>query len=134
MKYKFLEHKADAKFQAFGETLEEAFSNSAIAMTSIMTDPEKVKGNIVKKIQIKGNDKKSLLYNFLEELLILLDTENFILHEVKKIKIKENELTAELIGDELNNNYEVKSDVKAVTYNNMEIKENPFIVQVVCDI
>jgi SHS2 domain-containing protein len=31
-KFKFLEHTADIKFQAFGKTKEEAFKNSAFAM------------------------------------------------------------------------------------------------------
>ncbi len=134
MKYKFLEHTADAKFQAFGKSLEEAFSNAALAVMSIMIDPKKVNPKITKEVNVKGNDKESLLYNFLEELLILLDTENFILNNVKELKIKGNSLKANLIGDELNNKYELKSDVKAITYNEMFIKENPFIVQVVCDI
>jgi len=87
-----------------------------------MIDPERVKPKITKKIFAQGEDKKSLLYNFLEQFLILLDTENFILHKVKKIKIIENKLTAEVIGDFITEKYELKSDVKAVTYNEMEIK------------
>lgn len=134
MKYKFLEHKADAKFQAFGKSLEEAFSNAALAMTSIMISPETVEPKITKKISAKGKDKKALLYNFLEQFLVLLDIESFILHEVKEIKITGNKLTAEVVGDFITNEYELKSDVKAVTYNHMEIKEKPYMVQVVVDI
>ncbi|MFA5176122.1 MAG: archease [Candidatus Nanoarchaeia archaeon] len=134
MKYKFLEHKADAKFQAFGKSLEEAFSNAALAMTSIMISPELVEPKITKKITASGKDKKALLYNFLEQFLVLLDIESFILHEVKNIKITGNKLTAEVVGDLITDKYSLKSDVKAVTYNHMEIKEKPYIVQVVVDI
>jgi len=134
MKYKFLEHRADAKFQAFGKTLEEAFSNAALAMTSVMTDPIKIKSKIKHKISVKGEDKKSLLYNFLEQSLILLDTKKFLLHKIRNIKIKDNKLTAELIGDNFNNQYKIKINIKAVTYNDMFIKEKPYIIQVVVDI
>ncbi|MBS3163252.1 archease [Candidatus Woesearchaeota archaeon] len=134
MKYKFLEHRADAKFQAFGKSLEEAFSNAALAMTSVMTDYNKIKSKLTHKIKVKGSDKKSLLYNFLEQLLILLDTEKFLLHKIRNIKIDGNELTAELIGDKFNNQYDIKINIKAVTYNEMEIKEKPYMVQVVVDI
>ncbi|MDD5651165.1 MAG: archease [Candidatus Nanoarchaeia archaeon] len=135
MKYKFLEHKADAKFQAFGKTLEETFSNAALAMTSVMTDYEKIKPNVTYKIEAEGSDKKALLYNFLEQLLILLDTESFLLHKVKSIKINKNKLEAEFIGDKFSkNNYVIKINIKAVTYNDMEVKEKPFMVQVVVDI
>ena len=131
MKYKYLEHTADVKFQAFGKTLQEAFSNAAYAMINIISE-DKIKNKITKKIKVKGVDKKSLLYAFLEELLFLLNTENFILSKVKEIKINK-ELTATLIGDNTKN-YKLNTDVKAVTYNEMFIKEKPYIVQVVLDI
>ena len=132
MKYKYLEHTADIKFQAFGKSLEEAFSNSAYAMINIICE-KKVRERITKRIKVKGIDKKSLLYRFLEEILFLLNTKNFLLSKVKKIKIKGNELTAVLTGDDLKN-YKLGLDVKAVTYNDMFIKEKPFLIQVVLDI
>ena len=135
MKFKFLEHTADAKFQAFGKNLEEAFTNAALALTKIMTD-NKVKTKITKKIKVSGNDNKSMLYNFLEELLFLLDTKNFLLGKIKEIKIKNNTLTAVLIGDNNIKDYEVKTNIKAITYNEMFIKQekNKFALQVVLDI
>ena len=45
VKFKFLEHTADAKFQAYGKNMEEAFSNAALAMFSIITDTKKIKKN-----------------------------------------------------------------------------------------
>lgn len=134
MKYKFLEHKADAKFKAFGKNLNEAFSNAALAMFSIMVNTKKVEGKIKKEIKVKGKDKKALLYNFLEELLFLLDTENFLLHKIEKLEIKNNELKAIILGDKINKKYEILGEVKAVTYNSMEIKEKPYMVQVVVDL
>ena len=132
MKYKYLEHTADIKFQAFGKTLGEAFSNSAYAMINIISE-DKIKEKVIKKIKVKGIDEKSLLYNFLEEILFLLNTKNFLLSKVKEIKIKDKELTATLTGDKLDN-YKLGLDVKAVTYNDMFIKERPYIIQVVLDI
>jgi len=135
MKFKFLEHTADAKFQAFGKNLEEAFVNAALALTKIMID-SKVKAKITKKIKVSGNDNKSLLYNFLEELLFLLDTKNFLLSKIKEIKIKNNTLTAVLIGDNNLKSYEIKTNIKAITYHEMFIKQenNKFALQVVLDI
>ena len=131
-KIEILEHIADGKFKAYGKNLEEAFENAALAMFSLMTDTKKVKGKIRKKISVEGKDLKNVLYNFLEELLFLLDSENFLLKEVKKIKIIKNKLSAEIIGDRAEN-YEIYGDVKAVTYNSMEISEKPCFVQVVVD-
>lgn len=131
LKYRFLEHTADAKFQAFGKDLEECFSNAALAMTSVMMDYKKVKSKSKHKIRVKGTDMKNLLYNFLEEILFLVETKNFILSKVEKLKISKNVLVAELVGDDLRN-YEIHNHIKAVTYNEMEVEGD--FVQVVVDI
>ena len=134
-KYRFLEHTADAKFQAFGKTMEEAFGNAALAMFKVMIDPKDVKPKIEKTIKAEGQDEKSLLYNWLEELLFLLDSEGFLLNKVKEMKIKGDTLQAKVVGDNAKD-YSTHGDVKAVTYNDMEIRKekNKYTVQVVVDI
>ena len=134
-KYKFLEHTADVKFQAFGKNLEEAFTNSALATTEIMTE-DKVKAKEEKTITVSASKKETLLYEFLEHLLFLVDTEGFILSEVKTLEIKENyKLTATILGDNADN-YEIQTHIKAVTYSDMFIKEeeNQVTIQIVHDI
>lgn len=135
MKFKFLEHTADVKFQAFGSSLEKAFENSALAMFNHMYEG-KVKERIKKKFKVVGKDFESLLYNFLEELLFLLDSEFFFLSKIKvKIDKKKMELNAQVSGD-IAKNYKANVDVKAVTYNEMFVKKqgNRFICQVVLDV
>lgn len=135
MKYKFLSHTADVKFRAYGKTLNSAFENSALAMFKTMY-PEKVKNKIEKKIKVKGKDFESLLYNFLEELLILLDSKDFFLSKVKvKIDKKTFSLEAIVYGDSTKN-YEISLQVKAITYNEMVIKQidGEYVCQVVLDV
>ena len=120
--YKFLEHTADVKFQSFGKTIEEAFTNAAYALAETITKKTKIKEKTTWKIDASGKDLPSLLYNFLEEFLFLLDAENFILSKITKINIKEEELEAEVTGD-LASNYKLTNDVKAITYNEMFVKQ-----------
>jgi len=136
MRYKFLPHTADIKFQAFGKNLEEVFANSALAMFNSMYEA-KVKEKTKKKVTAHGKDFESLLYNFLEELLILFDSEGFILSKVTNIKIDEKnfDLKAEVLGDDAKN-YKIHLDIKAVTYNEMFVKKQgeEWIAQVVLDV
>ena len=122
MKYKFLSHTADAKFQAFGNSLEGCFENSAYAMKELICGKIKIRNKIQKKIKIHGNDMNNLLYNFLEEFLYLLDAENFIFARISKIDISPGRLVAELIGDDASN-YKICNDVKAITYNEMKVEK-----------
>jgi SHS2 domain-containing protein len=136
MKYEFFEHTADAKFRAYGTTIEEAFSNAAEAMFSLMIDPAKVEARQDKVIEVAGTDEKSLLYSFLEEFLFLFDTKGFLLNHVKEIRISGSRLTAKAVGDTLSDKYKVEGDVKAVTYNEMDITrgDTKVTVQVVLDV
>jgi len=147
MKYKFLSHTADIKFQAFGNSLEEAFENSFEALKQVIVDKTKIKNKKTITIKVKGNDLKELLYNFLEETLFLLDAKDFIVGEIKNIKIDKDkfQLTGEVVGD-MASDYKISNDVKAITYNDMEIVspskngvsqtkyKNKFVIQVVLDV
>ncbi|MFQ5801026.1 MAG: archease [Candidatus Hydrothermarchaeales archaeon] len=125
--YEYLKHTADLKFKAWGETLEEAFSNAAFAMVDFMIKTEKVEPKIERKINIEAENLEALLYLWLEAFLINLDAEFFIPHEVKEIKINESngryQLRATVVGDENRGQYEFSGGVKAATYNDMEIKK-----------
>jgi len=136
MKYKFLEHTADIKFQAFGKTLEKVFENSAKALIKSIYK-KKIKSKIKKQISVKGKDFESLLYNFLEEIIVLIDTDNFLCSQVKNIVIDKDKfkLTAKLVGDN-SEKYKIETHIKAITLSEMFVKQQgkKWITQVVVDI
>jgi len=135
MKFKFLEHTADVKFQAFGKDVEEVFKNSGLALKETIAPKIKVKNKIKKQFKVEGKDNEAFLYNFLEEFLFLLDAENFLLNKIKVKFVKSKKLEAEVWGDKASN-YKFTNDVKAVTYNEMFVKQqkNKWIAQVVLDV
>ena len=135
-KYRFLDHTADVKFQAFGATLEEVFTNAALAMASLMCQ-EKVSSRSSVRVQVEGRDLESLLYNFLEEFLVLFDSRNFLLARVEAVEIdnRELKLEAEAVGDRAGD-YEIYLGIKAVTYSDMFVRQenNAWVAQVVLDV
>lgn len=134
--FEFLDHTADVKFRAYGESLEELFENSAKAMIGSMTDG-KIEKKKVEKIKINSNNLESMMYEFLEELLFIMDSKELVFAGIKKIKIdKENfKLEGEIYFDDLKN-YKFHLDVKAVTYNEMyvELNKRTWVAQVVLDV
>ena len=135
-KFEFLEHTADIKFQAFGKSVREVFENSGLALFNILYD-KNVKGKKSYKIKAKGNDFESLLYNFLEEFLILFDSKNFLPGKIKNLKLNEKDfrIEAEVVGDDAKN-YSFDIDVKAITYHEMFVKQEKggWVCQVVVDV
>ncbi len=139
-KYEYLPHTADMKFRAYGKSVEEAFTNAAIAMYCIMVETGKVKAKATKKIAAEGADLPALLQSFLEQFIILLDTDNFFLSEIKRLSIKKSSrgysLTAVAAGDEAKNYETIGPQVKACTYNSMLVRQEgkKWVAQVVVDI
>ena len=138
-KFEFLEHTADTKIRAYGINLEDAFKNVVVATTSVMTNPDLLKEASSKKVFVKSKNLKALLYDFLEEMLFLLDTEGFLAKRAVALRIVEGdgfELSCELIGDFVSGGYDVHTTAKAATYSEMDIFDNKegVVVQFVLDL
>jgi SHS2 domain-containing protein len=135
MKYKFLKHTADVKFQVFGKSLKELFENSIEALLNSMTS-SKIKDEKSFKINVKGKDLEALLYAFLEEVLILIDSENFLVSRVEfEIDEKNFKISGKFFGDDISH-YDIRTHIKSVTYSEMFVKKEKdnFIAQVVLDV
>lgn len=132
-KFELLEHTADIKFKIFGSTLNEIFENAVLAFSYYVGNGERIGTKKGKIIEVKGNDTESLFYNFIDELIYLIDAENFLTAKAS-VLLRGNNLKAELFGDSASN-YNLKL-VKAATYSEMKIekKENGWEAQIVLDV
>jgi len=138
-KFRFLDHTADAKFQAFGRTLEEAFANAALAVASLMWDPAKVGPMLDHLVDVQGRDLEQLLVRFLGEIIYVFETRGFLVAAVPDLTIDKEDgglrLRAVFKGDNQPAQYVIFGHVKAVTYNEMRIDQGcPVTVQVVVDV
>lgn len=145
--YEFLSHTADVKFRAYGKSLDELFKNASEAMSSVLIPPSQVRSKAKKKIRKESLDIESLLFDFLEEFIYLMDTENFILSTVESVKICEKTkpekgaqtkvfiLDAEVSGDSAQD-YDFSGDIKSITHHEMYVKKEKdrYVAQVVVDV
>jgi SHS2 domain-containing protein len=138
VKFEFFEVTADVGYKAYGNTLEEAFENAALAMFEVITDTSKIEARIEKKVEIESEDELALLYDWLTELLYLHDSEYLVFSKFK-VKIEEKNglynLKGVLWGEEFEREvHESREDVKAVTYHMMKVKKKDgYVVQVILD-
>ncbi|KAK2576599.1 hypothetical protein KPH14_005269 [Odynerus spinipes] len=129
VKYEYLDHTADVQLHAWGDTLEEAFEQCAIAMFGYMTDLRRVEIREVQQIEAEGHDLQSLLYHFLDELLFLFSAEPYIV--AKKVKINEFDsenfkIKTTVYGEEFDiSKHSQEAEVKAITYSAMQILDRP---------
>jgi len=134
--FEFLEHTADAYIAAFGKSLSDAFENAALAMFETMTDTADVERKCEDIVEVEGDDEKSLLYNWLESLLIKFEVENMLFSGFKILSISRGadgklNLKARIYGEPFNpEKHKQKVGIKAVTYHRMEINKEPCKVTV----
>ncbi len=126
-----MEHVTDAFIEVTGSTLEEAFTNAGMSIVDTIVDIKSVEEKIQKKIEIIGKDLNHLLYNWLEEIIILTITEGFVTRRfsVQLTKKDDYSIVATLSGEELDfNKHHFKVEIKSPTFHLMEIKQNKQIV------
>ncbi|HTX61871.1 MAG TPA: archease [Methanobacterium sp.] len=138
-KYEFFDVTADVGFRAYGNTMEEAFENAALATFEVITDTTKIRPSIKREVHITSEDPCALLYDWLDEMIFLHDSEFLIFNRFKlEITKKEGEyvLKGDVWGESFNQDiHEIREDVKAVTYHLMDVKEeNGFTLRVILDI
>ncbi|MDA0756097.1 MAG: archease [Crenarchaeota archaeon] len=125
MSYKTLEHATDAIIEVTADNLEEAFEVAGISVIDTILNRSKVEENNSKKITVKGKDLEYLLYNWLEEIIILTITDGFagkrILLDITKND--EYQINAEIFGELINlRKHEFKVEIKSPTFHEMEIE------------
>ena len=125
-KIKYIEHPSDVGFEVYGDSLEELYANAAIAMYCLMTDVDEIEGDEEREIEINSEDLYSLMFDWLDELIFLFDSESLVM---KKFDIAVNETDFSICGNCKGGKFDPSRHVsgiiiKAVTYNMMEIKNN----------
>lgn len=123
MRYKLLEHTADAMVEVQGKDLGEMFGNAAYAMFDQITDLSKVEPKGELKMVMSGDTREQLLVDFLQELLFVHDTEDLVFGEFE-IKTDGKTLEAVIRGEKFDEKKHTKrSVVKGVTYHRLEFDD-----------
>ena len=128
-KFRYLRHTADIAFFAYGNTLEDCFKSSSIAMLSSMREVNKldIKNNLKKQnIKEKATNIDNLLWYFLQKIISITYVKSILPISIEKIKIsKKNKffyLNAQIIykNDQIENSFLM--DVKAVTPHDLKVE------------
>ncbi len=140
MPFEFFDVTADIGYRAYGDTLDQAFENAGLALFEVITDTSALKPLIKKTISLKSEDKKALLYDWLNELIFLHDVEYLVFSrfqvDISGDENKGYQLDAVVWGEEFEQyHHESRDEVKAVTYHLMEIeKDDGYWLQVILDV
>jgi SHS2 domain-containing protein len=126
--YKILEDevKSDYAFEVIADSLSELFKGAGLATMEAMVISDTVGKNKEWSFEVKAEDEKMLLYDFLSELIYLKDAETALFSDFE-ITIEEKEqlaLTCKALGAEINWEEDILlTDVKAVTMYEFKVEK-----------
>ena len=126
MSYRHLEHSTDAIIEVTAPNLSTAFEVAGKSVVETIIDPSKIEEKIVKRVSITGKDLRYLLYNWLEEVIILTITDGFAAKRIL-VKIESNheyKIQAEFFGEEIDiKKHGFRVEIKSPTFHEMDIQE-----------
>jgi len=136
-KFEVVDISGDAGIRAYGETLEDVFTNAAIGMYSLVTDLEGI--GEIKEIVVTAESRslEGLLVSWLNELIFHFDTYGFMGREIRVETLQNNRIVAKISGEDFDpERHERRLLIKAATYHqlSMEKKEGHWVANVIFDI
>ena len=118
----------DAYIEVQGDTLEQAFEFAAKALVDTMVNVNSVAPIEQEQIVAEGHDLESLLYNWLEAVMLKLIVDKKALSDFEVFISKHDDkyqLKAMVKGEQFDvEKHQYKVEIKGVTYHMMKIEQN----------
>lgn len=133
--FEFYEHTADVGIRAWGPTLDVAFAEAAKGLVANMVDVPAAKEPRERVLELDAENLERLLFHFLDEVLFLFQTEQFVVGDASVELSGETRLRATLTGedhDEARHGH--VHEIKAITYHDLAVRHDPPEVSVIVDI
>jgi len=122
--YELVDHTADLGIRVWADDIKGLFEEAARALFDIITDLTKVEAHVKREIVVRGSGREELMVAWLNELLYLHEVDHLLFRDFSIAEIDEGTVTGVANGEEFDQDrHSVKTEVKAVTYHQLEIKE-----------
>ncbi|MCD6390570.1 MAG: archease [Dehalococcoidia bacterium] len=135
--FEIIDHVADVGIVAYGKDAKELFSNAALALFSLITEPESIEEKLQLDLEVSSEDMDSLLVEWLNELIYLFDVERILFNRFDIRSLTRNELDATCYGEGIDSmKHKIKLGVKAATYHMLKLEQNGdgYKAQIILDI
>ncbi len=135
--YEIFEHTADLGLRVRAPTLPELLADAGRGLFAIVVeDLASIQPVVTREFQIAGSDKTYLLFDWLNELLYVCDTERLAFSQFD-VQITADGLTATVRGEPLDPaRHHLTHEIKAITYHGLKVEqtEEGWLAEVIVDI
>ena len=120
--YRILEHTADIGIESWGESIRECFEQAGYGLAELLGGQAVSGAADQAHVSSSGGDRGALLVDFLNQLLLLHETQEVAFSEIKVTRITGTELEAEVEIQPIEGETET-TGIKAATYHRLEMLE-----------
>ena len=130
-------HEADIGIRGTGETLEQAFAQTAMAMTAVIVEPARVAPLQAVEIRCDNPDRALLLVDWLNALIYEMDTRKMLFGKYRVI-LNGPKLIGTAWGETVDvHRHHPAAQIKAATYTELKVEQTPdhgWMAQCVVDV
>ena len=120
--FEIIDHAADIGIIVYGTGIEELFSNAALALFNLITEPQGVEEKLHLDLEVSSEDRDGLLVEWLNELIYLFDAKHILFKRFDIESLTHNQLKATCHGESFDPvKHKIKIGVKAATYHMLKI-------------
>jgi SHS2 domain-containing protein len=137
MGYELLDHTGDLGIRVWADDVKGLFQQAALALFDIITDLETIEVHLSREVSVQGAGQEELLVAWLNELLYLHEVEELLFCAFDLFDLGAESVHGVAKGERFRQGrHRIKTAVKAVTYHQLEIKEQDkrWQAQVIFDI
>lgn len=121
-RWEHFEHKGDIGIRGFGATLEEAFSNAALAMTAVITSPDLIALKESIEVECSAPDIELLLVEWLNGIICQMDIKKMLFGKFE-VNIEGENLKGRCCGEPIDiSRHQPAVEVKAATYCQLKVE------------
>ena len=135
--YETFDHTADLGLRIRAADLDTLFAEAAeVLFTAIVEDLSSVRPERMIEVNLSGEERDYLLFDWLKALLYHFDAEHLLFSRFE-VKVTEQGLHGKAWGEPLDRDrHELSHEVKAITYHGLKVeqKEEGWLAEVIVDI
>lgn len=134
--FELFPHVADIGIRGHGQTMEKAFEMAAMALTSVVTDPQNVSPTIHVRIHLEEKDPELLFLDWINSVIYEMDIKR-MLFSVYEVSIKSGVLEAQIKGETVDlHKHDPAVDIKGATLTELKVIDlnGQWLAQCVVDV
>ncbi|MDD1622181.1 MAG: archease [Methylococcaceae bacterium] len=136
-RWEHFEHGADIGIRGIASTPEQAFEQAALAMTAVITDPERVSRATAVAVTCEAPDAELLFVSWINELIYLMAVRGLLFSRYQ-VAIQDGHLSATAFGEAVDRQkHQPAVEIKGATFTELRVQQRDdgaWLAQCVVDV